>query len=56
MEQPRADRGFRERPDAAGSDDGYDNVARAWKFKSEDKADPDLVKFKQVLHVFESTL
>lgn len=40
----------------AWSDDGFDNVARAWKFKSEDKADPDLAKFKQALHVFESTL
>jgi BirA family biotin operon repressor/biotin-[acetyl-CoA-carboxylase] ligase len=40
----------------AWKDDGFRTIARAWKFKSEDKKDPDLVKFNAIMTEYESTL
>jgi BirA family biotin operon repressor/biotin-[acetyl-CoA-carboxylase] ligase len=39
----------------AWQDDGFGKIARAWKFKSEDKKDPDIMKFIKVTTEYEST-
>ena len=38
------------------NDDGFTNVSRAWKFKAEDKSDPDLEAFQRIITNFESAL